>query len=58
MLKHKFMVGDVVYLNSNPKILMTVKTNMSNSKTIVHFYLRGKRNVENLPSEMLTLYKE
>ncbi len=54
----KFVIGEEVHLNSNPEIPMTVKVNMPNSRVIVHYYLRGKRYVENFPIAMLTSYKK
>ena len=47
MLAHKFKLGDVVYLNSNPEIKMTIKTNKSNSRVIVNYFLRGNLEVKN-----------
>lgn len=58
MLQPKFKVGDVVCLNSNTKITMTVRTNMPNSRVIVNYFIRRNRKVENFPSEMLTLVKK
>jgi hypothetical protein len=58
MLQSKFMVGDEVYVNSNPEIPMTVKVIMPNSQVIVHYYLGKKRHVENFPTAMLTLVKK
>ena len=57
MVKPKFKVGDVVHLNSNPEIPMTVKTNMPNNTVMVVYFIQGNRKVDNFPSEMLTLCK-
>lgn len=53
----KFKIGDVVYLNSNPEIKMTVY-GFTKSKHIAVMYLRnGIRHTSIYMPEILTLYK-
>ena len=57
MINHKFKVGVVVYLNSNPEIKMTILKVINNSQAVVIYFLLKIRHADNYPLEMLTLDK-
>ena len=47
MINHKFKVGDVVYLNSNPEIKMTILKVINNSQAVVIYFLLKIRHADN-----------
>lgn len=61
MQRHKFKVGDVVHLNSSPKILMTVYKFTPNGQIFVMYEKPRFKNCfdyRTLFPEMLTLVKK
>jgi hypothetical protein len=63
MQNHKFKIGDVVYLNSNPEILWTVYGITESGKIAVQYKRPPSKfsyeyGVQSFPPEMLTLVKK
>lgn len=59
MIYHKFKIGDVVYLNSNPKLKMVVSGFVINGQIEVTYFRRGNiRSTSKFEPDILTLYKK
>ncbi len=55
MHTHKFKLGDIVHLNSNPEIKMTVYGFTISGQVAVTYFRNRIRTTSNFSSEILTL---
>ncbi|GAA3773466.1 hypothetical protein [Flavobacterium ginsengiterrae] len=54
----KFMLGDVVHLNSNPEVKMTIFNIQGNTIAVKYFSRMNKLEIKTFSSETLTLEKK